>query len=210
MRAPKTARGTAASCAVCTACATRSRTLRAPSSAASAASWSPTSACWRSSTRLQRAGELPPSVVWKISVMLAPSNPLAMRELERIGASTVNVPSDMSVDTVARNARGDDAADRPVRRVTGRARRRRARRRTGRPRACRRTAVREVRPPQLAGALPLRPPPRGRGLRDRAREGASRCGRARVVQSLEPGLVQSAPGAEGLGVPQPETAGSVR
>src|SRR5439155_2485005 len=31
---------------------------------------------------LQRGGELPASVVWKISVMLAPSNPLALRELE--------------------------------------------------------------------------------------------------------------------------------
>jgi hypothetical protein len=30
------------------------------------------------------------------------------------------------------------------------------------------------------------------------------------VDRLSPGLVQSAPGAEGLGVPQPETARSVR
>ena len=49
---------------------------------------------------LQRGGELPSSVVWKVSVMLAPSNPLALRELERVGASTVNVPSDMTVDTL--------------------------------------------------------------------------------------------------------------
>ncbi len=49
-------------------------------------------------TEMQRAGELPGALVWKISVMMAPSNPLALRELERLGASTANIPSDVTVD----------------------------------------------------------------------------------------------------------------
>jgi hypothetical protein len=50
---------------------------------------------------MQAAGELPAAVVWKISVMMAPSNPVAALVLERSGASTVNVPSDMSVAQLA-------------------------------------------------------------------------------------------------------------
>src|SRR5207248_6998031 len=46
-------------------------------------------------TEMQRAGELPAEIVWKISVMLAPSNPLALRCLERLGASTANIGSDV-------------------------------------------------------------------------------------------------------------------
>jgi Peptidase family U32 len=49
-------------------------------------------------TEMQRAGELPAEIVWKISVMMAPSNPLALRELERLGASTANIPSDVTVE----------------------------------------------------------------------------------------------------------------
>jgi hypothetical protein len=48
-------------------------------------------------TEMQREGELPVDIVWKISVMMAPSNPLGLRELERLGASTANIPSDVSV-----------------------------------------------------------------------------------------------------------------
>jgi hypothetical protein len=33
--------------------------------------------------------------------MMAPSNPLALRELERIGASTANIPSDVTVEQLA-------------------------------------------------------------------------------------------------------------
>lgn len=50
---------------------------------------------------LQKSGDLPASIVWKISAMLAPSNPIAMRQLERAGASTVNVPSDLTLEQVA-------------------------------------------------------------------------------------------------------------
>jgi Peptidase family U32 len=52
-------------------------------------------------TEMQAAGELPPEIVWKISVLMAPSNALAIRELERLGASTVNIPSDVTVDQLA-------------------------------------------------------------------------------------------------------------
>lgn len=46
---------------------------------------------------LQVAGELSESLVWKTSVLIAPSNPAAFRVLERLGASTVNVPSDVTL-----------------------------------------------------------------------------------------------------------------
>jgi hypothetical protein len=50
---------------------------------------------------MQSAGDLPSGIVWKISAVLAPSNPVSMRQLERIGASTVNVPSDFTLDLIA-------------------------------------------------------------------------------------------------------------
>ena len=50
---------------------------------------------------MQREGELPGDIVWKISVMMAPSNPLGLRELERLGASTANIPSDVTVTQLA-------------------------------------------------------------------------------------------------------------
>jgi hypothetical protein len=50
---------------------------------------------------MQKAGDLPASTVWKISAMLAPSNPIAMRQMERMGASTVNVPSDLTPELIA-------------------------------------------------------------------------------------------------------------
>ena len=43
------------------------------------------------------AGELPSSIVWKISAVLAPSNPVSFRQLVALGGTTVNVPSDMSL-----------------------------------------------------------------------------------------------------------------
>ena len=52
-------------------------------------------------TEMQAAGELPGDIVWKISVMMAPSNPLGLRELETLGASTANVPSDVTVEQLA-------------------------------------------------------------------------------------------------------------
>ncbi len=50
---------------------------------------------------MQAAGQLPASIVWKVSAVLAPSNPLAFRLLERLGASTINVPSDLTLGQIA-------------------------------------------------------------------------------------------------------------
>jgi hypothetical protein len=50
---------------------------------------------------MQVAGELPASCVWKISVMMAPSNPASLRVLERLGATTVNIPSDITLSQLA-------------------------------------------------------------------------------------------------------------
>jgi hypothetical protein len=52
-------------------------------------------------TRLQAAGQLPASIVWKVSAVLAPSNPLSLRLLEQLGASTINVPSDLTLGQIA-------------------------------------------------------------------------------------------------------------
>jgi len=52
-------------------------------------------------SQLQAAGQLPASIVWKVSAVLAPSNPLAFQVLERLGGSTINVPSDLTLGQVA-------------------------------------------------------------------------------------------------------------
>jgi hypothetical protein len=52
-------------------------------------------------TDMQGAGQLPGSIVWKVSAVLAPSNPLAFGVLERLGASTVNLPSDLTLGQIA-------------------------------------------------------------------------------------------------------------
>lgn len=50
---------------------------------------------------LQAAGQLPASIVWKVSAVLAPSNPLSFRTLEELGGSTINVPSDLTLGQIA-------------------------------------------------------------------------------------------------------------
>jgi hypothetical protein len=50
---------------------------------------------------MQQAGELPREVVWKVSVMTAPSNPASLGMLERLGATTVNIPSDATLEQIA-------------------------------------------------------------------------------------------------------------
>ncbi len=52
-------------------------------------------------SEMQQSGQLPASIVWKVSAVMAPSNPLAFRQLERFGASTINVPSDLTLGQVA-------------------------------------------------------------------------------------------------------------
>ncbi len=50
---------------------------------------------------MQAAGEIPASTVWKVSAVLAPSNPLSLCQLERLGGSTINVPSDVTLGQLA-------------------------------------------------------------------------------------------------------------
>jgi hypothetical protein len=50
---------------------------------------------------MQAAGQLPASIVWKVSAVLAPSNPLSFRHLEELGGSTINVPSDLTLGQLA-------------------------------------------------------------------------------------------------------------
>lgn len=50
---------------------------------------------------MQTAGQLPASIVWKVSAVLAPSNPLSFRHLEELGGSTINVPSDLTLGQLA-------------------------------------------------------------------------------------------------------------
>jgi hypothetical protein len=45
----------------------------------------------------QTNADIPASVVWKVSVMLAPSNPATVRVLEATGAGTINLPTDLSL-----------------------------------------------------------------------------------------------------------------
>ncbi len=52
-------------------------------------------------SEMQSAGDLPESIVWKVSAVIAPSNPLTLRQLERMGGSTVNVPSDITLGQLA-------------------------------------------------------------------------------------------------------------
>ena len=52
-------------------------------------------------TEMQQRGEIPASVIWKVSAMLAPANPLTVRQLDRLGASTINVPSDATLGQLA-------------------------------------------------------------------------------------------------------------
>jgi hypothetical protein len=46
-------------------------------------------------------GELPHNIVWKISAVLAPSNPVTFRQLVAMGGTTVNVPSDITLAEMA-------------------------------------------------------------------------------------------------------------
>ena len=49
----------------------------------------------------QRAGQIPAEVVWKVSALAAPSNPAGLRVLERLGAGTVNLPTDLTLPELA-------------------------------------------------------------------------------------------------------------
>ncbi|MBO0680445.1 U32 family peptidase [Mycolicibacterium sp. S2-37] len=49
----------------------------------------------------QRQGKIPADVAWKGSVLCAPSNPAALALLARLGATTVNLPTDVSIHELA-------------------------------------------------------------------------------------------------------------
>jgi hypothetical protein len=51
--------------------------------------------------RMRSAGELPAELILKTSVMMAPTNPVSARVLEDLGATTINIPSDLSLAQVA-------------------------------------------------------------------------------------------------------------
>ncbi|MER3410908.1 MAG: hypothetical protein C4305_00225, partial [Thermoleophilia bacterium] len=52
-------------------------------------------------TALRQAGELPADMQAKVSVMLPAANPASARVLEQLGASTINLPADLSLAQVA-------------------------------------------------------------------------------------------------------------
>src|SRR5580698_7644879 len=55
----------------------------------------------RAVTTAQARGDLPAGIVWKISASMAPSNPVTLRLLQELGGSTVNVPSDVTLAELA-------------------------------------------------------------------------------------------------------------
>jgi Peptidase family U32 len=51
--------------------------------------------------RMRASGELPPDLIIKTSVMMAPANPASARVLEVLGANTINIPSDLTIPQIA-------------------------------------------------------------------------------------------------------------
>lgn len=60
---------------------------------------------------LKCSGDVPPDLILKTSVMMAPANPASARVLEDLGATTINVPSDL---TLAQLAAVRAAIDAPI------------------------------------------------------------------------------------------------
>jgi hypothetical protein len=152
---------------------------------------------------LQATGELPASVVWKISAVMAPSNPVSLRQLERLGGSTVNVPSDMTLGQLAElRAASSLPIDLYVEAPDGLG---------GVVRGHEAADLIAVAAPLyvklgLRNSRPLYPS----GLHiagDAAVIAREKVHRAEVtlewIRRHGPGLVQSGPGAQGLGVPEP-------
>src|SRR5947209_10890048 len=50
---------------------------------------------------MRRAGELPAELILKCSVMMGSYNPAAVRVMERLGADTFNIPTDLSLAQIA-------------------------------------------------------------------------------------------------------------
>jgi hypothetical protein len=51
--------------------------------------------------RMKQTGELPADLIIKTSVMMAPANPASARILEDLGATTINIPSDLTLPQIA-------------------------------------------------------------------------------------------------------------
>ena len=55
----------------------------------------------RALTQAQAQGALPSGLVWKVSAAMSPSNPVTVKLLEDLGASTVNIPADATLAELA-------------------------------------------------------------------------------------------------------------
>jgi hypothetical protein len=51
--------------------------------------------------KMRSTGDLPGDLIIKTSVMMAPANPASARILEDLGASTINIPSDLTLEQIA-------------------------------------------------------------------------------------------------------------
>src|SRR5918995_874876 len=61
-------------------------------------------------SRMKAAGDLPPDFVLKVSVTLAAANPATARVLEDLGATSINLPVDLSLPQIAAVRQAIDAA----------------------------------------------------------------------------------------------------
>jgi hypothetical protein len=52
-------------------------------------------------SKMRAEGDLPPDLIIKTSVMMAPANPASARLLQDLGADTVNIPSDLTIPQIA-------------------------------------------------------------------------------------------------------------
>ena len=51
--------------------------------------------------KMRAAGELPPELILKTSVMMAPTNPASAALIEALGGDTINIPSDLTIPQIA-------------------------------------------------------------------------------------------------------------
>jgi len=51
--------------------------------------------------KMKQTGDLPSDLIVKTSVMMAPCNPVSARILEDLGATTINIPSDLTIPQIA-------------------------------------------------------------------------------------------------------------
>jgi hypothetical protein len=51
--------------------------------------------------KMKQTGDLPADLIIKTSVMMAPANPVSAKILEDLGATTINIPSDLTIPQIA-------------------------------------------------------------------------------------------------------------